>query len=169
MGVPHFPGTALPLFHLPVELPPLLSKGVPIPPTPHELELYTDVSNFDRGMNKQGGRVRYLSVSVDGILLWFQSYDILLSARHTRQFEHRSGRTLSVPMVLQTEWTLPRSPTADLAGSTLPNGRSLLHQVQPPAGNLRLPGPRHRYVGSGHFCRFSGLHSWPTPFFPLLS
>ena len=55
MGFPHFAGTAVPLFHSPVELPPLMSKGVLIAPTPHELELYTDASNFSWDMNKQGG------------------------------------------------------------------------------------------------------------------
>ena len=34
------------LFHSPVELPLLHSKGVPIAPTPHEQVLYTGVSNF---------------------------------------------------------------------------------------------------------------------------
>ena len=106
MGIPHFPGTAVPVLHSPVDLSPLLSKGVPIAPTPHELELYTDTSNVGWDMNKQGGQVRYLSVSVDDILLWCWSYDILLSARHTRQIEHHRGRTQSVPMVLQTDWTL---------------------------------------------------------------
>ena len=144
-----------------------LPQGVPPHLRGKAVRFFTDNTTVAFYVNKQGGwerRVRYLSVRVDEILLWCQSNDILLLARHTRQIEHRSGCTQSVPHGASNRVDpLPRSPTADLAGFASPNGRSLLHQVHPPPGDIRLPGPRPRGMGIGHFCRCPGFHSWAKP------